>query len=810
MAKIKRIIYAVSAVLLVGMMMYSCRDENLSVAGEESMVLSAYKESIVSRVAKEYFFSVNTGFRIWLTNVGTDTPAFPEKANGIVGVETLRGDGLHYINLGDYNEKLVGNYDFYGLTDSTQTAPAESAVYGVYRIAMNADNDYTDYRRGVLKYDAGETSSVLRMPFKHIMSKINIKVMREEGVESALRLKSVRFIGNKLAGANNGEGIPQSADYSVFSNEFTNQTLSERIITEDIEIPAVGTTSDAINKAADLDSYLFIPESQTEPVYYMRVIFDDPENFYGKGTEGVSIDIPIYDNRVETERPLHFEQNTSYTLYITFLSNTARIVTLVPKVYEWIDGETESTDEDGPYQEQDFGQPVTFNGVMWSDRNVGATSAHPTRSMDDWNRSVGYFYQYGRNIPYFPNNIKDGIVDLNTPLDEALSNDETLSDDETLDSKGKVGGLIYPVINYESWGTTATDEKGKIAPLNNDQNKDGIKDGNYFYVRKLGNIENESRYWGFVYKFFNLNEINNEGWDKDGAENPCPPGWRLPTTDDFKGIIPGTGYSGNITFRRYDGIENNGSWKPNAAYKEPDFRNVFSKDNIKNYKGFSGGPVGENEQVYKGAFPCIFREEMNDPEPGSKSQYVLSMKDGDWNKVRQTSGDIRGDAAYVYNWGVIYGIKKQGTASAYRVKWEVKLQSSEASTQDDNGNTVYSKPFRGVLVISRYQTSKDDVFEPKNGSYEHITEDFDWEHPVEQLLLPVGGFSDGWSEGHLANIGTESWYAISDRESYMENWEKKIFWFKFCGTNCSSQTAVISDKSLMIASVQVRCVRDLK
>ncbi len=790
MAKIKRIIYAVSAVLLVGMMMYSCRDENLSVAGEESMVLSAYKESIVSRAAKEYFFSENTGFRIWLTNVGTNTPAFPEKENGIVGVETLRGDGLHYINLGDYNDKLVGKYDFYGLTDSTQTAPAGAAVDGVYRIEMNADKDYTDYRRGVLKYDAGETSSVLRMPFKHIMSKINIKVMREEGVESALRLKSVRFIGNMSAGANNGEGIPQSADYSVFTGEFTSQTLGKRIITKEIDIPAVGTTSDAINEAADLGTYLFIPEAQTEPVYYMRVIFDDPGEFYDKGTKGVRIDIPIYDNRVEDEQPLHFEQNTSYTLYITFLSNTARIVTLVPKVYEWIDGETESTDEDGSYQEQDFGQPVTFNGVMWSDRNVGATSAHPTRSMDDWSRSVGYFYQYGRNIPYFPYTKGEDNIDYSQSVKDILNNSNV--------------GFIYPVINFPSWGLKYADEKVLINPI-----KNGYE--NKYLVKELGEdlTDKQNRYWGFICSAnLSINDLNGQRWTSNKS-TPCPPGWRLPTTDDFKGIIPGSGYSGNITLREYTAIGGSGGWE--AEKGEPDFKELFSKDNIINIVGFEGSPVDEGKQIYKGFFPCIFREEQNDPDEGYKSQYVLSMMDKenfrDWKKVR--CDNIRKE--YTFNWGVIYGIKNVGTSSAYRVKWEVKLQSSKEPQTDESGVIIYDKdsPFKGVIVISRYQASSEDKFEPdKTGSYENSVTKYDWEHPVEVLYLPVGGYAGPASTGRLNNIGTESWYAIADREGCADN-HKNIFWFKYCGSQTNNQSAIIANKSLLGASVQVRCVRDL-
>ena len=159
---------------------------------------------------------------------------------------------------------------------------------------------------------------------------------------------------------------------------------------------------------------------------------------------------------------------------------------------------------------------------------------------------------------------------------------------------------------------------------------------------------------------------------------------------------------------------------------------------------------------------------------------------------------------------VIYGIKNVGTASAYRVKWEVRLQSEAEPTMDSNGVLSYDKPFRGVLVISRYQTTEYDKFTPdRNGSYESALESYDWDNPVEQLMLPIGGFVDNWSEGHLGNIGTEAWYAISNRDGIRDNYHKNIFWFKYCGTNSTSQTAVISDKSLMSAAVQVRCVRDL-
>lgn len=788
----------VSAVMLMCVAFISCKEETFSVWNEGDTVLSAYKERVASRAVAEYYFSEGTKYRIWVTNTGTQNPAFEGDSVGIEGTETIRQDGLHYINLGDYNNKLVGDYDFYGFTDSTRAVPPLSDD-GTYNIAINTTtNDYVDYRRGELKFVDRGTSSVLRMPFKHIMSQVRVMVMCQEGVDSELTLRSVQFIGQKAGDETvNEKGVVSSADYNVFDDIFTDHSLGVRSVpdVDGIKVPMVGTESDANKDATSLGTYLFFPEEQTDEVYYIRVKFEDTKDFYGiKDTDGIStIDIPIYDNRVDGEKALHFEQNTSYTLYITFLSNTARIVTLVPKVFEWLDGETSSMDDTGYYEEQDLGQPVTFNGVMWSDRNLGATSAHPTRSMDDWNRSVGYFYQYGRNIPYFPYPVVNGNVNFDASLGECL------------DTDGAETGVnyIYPVVNFESWGCTFSSERNLIKPTS-----DITK---YVFIKILGETLTENRYWGFVTNSnFSLNNIGNQGWS-DNSVTPCPPGWRLPTTDDFNGIIPGSGYSGNITFRKYTGVSDNGSWLSSSSSSEPNFNELYSKNEIHKYKTFKVGSIQSGEQAYYGFFPCIYREEKDDPESGARSQYVLSLRGDDWVKMRDLSGNIKkNNKDYVYNWGVIYGIKNVGTSSAYRVKWEVRLQSDSVPKIDNEGVLNYNAPVRGVFVISRYQTSKDDSFNPDtNGSYEHIIEDFDWEHPVEQLLLPIGGICDNWSGGKLANIGTESWYAISDRKDVTNINQKNIFWFKYCGTNTASQTAVISNKSYMSASVQVRCVRDL-
>lgn len=791
-------IWIIPVVAILSIPTFTACREDIPFASEEAegTLLSAYKEQMQTRATGgEEYFNIGTKYRIWMNLAGTNNPLNQEIENGVEGTEAVRGQGnTHYIDLGTYNERLSGNIDFYGFTEATETLVQERKVQSAYPIELQSSGDYIDYRRGqLLVSEHEETSGVLQMPFKHIMAQVRLETMKEETVDSELTLKSVEFVGSKES--DTYSGVVTEGTYNVYNNTFADLTYETRTIS----LASSFTIPNTINGPKEIRTILLFPEAKKLPLYYLHVTFNDSKNFYGKGTQ-VTIDVPIYDNRVSEATPLHFAQNTSYTLCITFMSDQARIVTLVPTVYEWMDGETESKDEDGDgYQEQDLGQPVTFNGVMWSDRNLGATSAHPTRSIDDWYKSVGYFYQYGRNIPYFPNSLnEDNTINFNTPLEEALVTDGA--------TQGKRN--LYPVVNFASWGMTALSQTDKIKPV----------DGGVKCVWEQGSYNiNNQYYWGFTYasgyetKYL---EGYDHGWENN-TNTPCPSGWRLPTVADFRGIVPGSGYAGNISFRKFSGVHGNGGWNTTPDNNEPDFKDIFSKEKIKDYVGVSGINIDVGEPIYQGFFPCIFREETNDPESGYTSKYVLSMMDEDgyrdWNRVNEISGELRGENNdYTYNWGVIYGIKKQGSASAYRMKWEVKLLSkNNPAWQEENNRWCYDTPFRGVLVISRYQASaEDDFVADTDGSYESSVKQFDWEHPVEVMYLPIGGFADNWSKGKLGNIGTELWYAISDRPTPYSTY-KNIFWFKFAGSNAASQTMLISDKSLMSAAVQIRCVRDL-
>ncbi len=818
MKKLMTIYKVVCAGLLAGVFTVACTEDDWGKQGgtQGGVALSSYKEKVVSRAMEpgDSYFAQDTKYRIWIMDQGTTTSEEADEANGIEATESNRG-GIPVINIRPIERTTP---DFYGFTqNSTTDVPAPNQVTGTYPIALQDEtNDYIDYLRGELHapYQADDYAQgdILQMPFRHIMSQVTFQVSKDTELKTDIQLVSIEMIGSnqdKPGSAN----ITSVGTYRVYTNEFEfTQNAVRTIDGKNMDVPSADLGSDNVG---EVDTVLVFPtfettatetETRTVPLTYLRVTFKDSEHYYGQqGADGNSqVIVPIYNTITSVggeAGALEFRQNYHYTLHIAFSSDIRRVVTLVPKVYEWIEGEGDASND--YMQEQDMGQPVTFNGVLWSDRNLGATSGDPTRSVDDWYNSIGYVYQYGRNIPYFPYDYSDGVIDYTTPASKAL---------------GTNGRKVYPVIDVDSWsGRLTLEPNGKSDNLIWD-----LASASDRGSKNLGYYNNKNTKYRLSY----LDGYQNE-WMENNAKNPCPSGWRLPTAQDFMGIMPSSGFAGNITFRIIKNTNpNTGSWD---ATKEGEYdyeTNEGYRRDLETMTDFRD----RRKQVYKGKYPYLFREETDDmlDNTNRRGVYILSMGEGDKVTVTDSHNSLGRDngTTYRYHWGAIYGIKNQGRDDAYRIKWEIRLVTTE--NPEPRWNDTYKEyvqiytqdeyPFRGILVISRFQSSRfEDFKEDEKGSYEYLIKGpkaYDWEHPVEVMYLPVGGFCDAESsEGVLKNIGTEVWYATSETnmiDGNENNQRKKIIWVKYAGSSSeNSQAMFLSDLSRLGAAVHVRCVRDL-
>lgn len=833
MKKHIEVIYrAVCASLLAGVFAVSCTDDNIgrNIGTDGSLTLSPYKEKVMSRAmeAGDSYFAEGTKYRIWITEQGTFDSEEDDKVNGIAATESMRGN-IHIIDIRPIERTTP---DFYGFTqNSTTEVPGENDVRGSYEIALQpGTNDYIDYLRGELKapYESSDYAQgdILQMPFKHIMSQVTFQVSKDTELDTEIQLVSIEMVGSNTDNPGT-ENITSAGTYQVATNEFVFGEQDIRSIDgKNMEVPSADLSSESVKEVATILTFPTFPtiadETSTRetPLTYLRVTFKDSKDYYKlpKDENGNStVLVPIYNTLTSVEggtAPLEFKQNYHYTLHIAFSSDVRRVVTLVPKVYEWIEGEgDESTDF---MQVQDMGQPVTFNGVLWSDRNLGATSGNPTRSVVDWYNSVGYLYQYGRNIPYFPYDYNNSVIDYSTPASKAL---------------GTNGRKVYPVVDINSW----EGEKLSLEPNDGyiyDENGNNIGDrGTLIWDLNTADKDKESKknlgYYTNKDSKYRLNYLEDydDEWAKNDEKNPCPPGWRLPTTQDFMGIMPSTGYSGNITFRIITSINSNtGSWD---ADREGEYDYEINETNRTTLEGLDDLLLDGTQNAYQGSYPYLFREEKDDFKDGTNKRgvYILSMGEQDKVAVRDLSNGLgrANGANYTYHWGAIYGIKNQGTNNAYRIKWNIELINDTDNTPtrkyDDTKKEwvmeYNSNPFKGLLVISRYEASREDDFTLKDGSYEHnVTTTYDWDHPVEVMYLPIGGYCDAESsKGQLLNIGTEVWYATSEAniEGRDENDQRKnMIWIKYAGSSSkNSQAIVYSDLSRLGAAVFVRCVRDL-
>lgn len=689
--------------------------------------------------------------------------------NPVLAVSGTEANG--HITYSGANSFMERTLDFFGMTLGDESPVYDNIMYdrmsgqspkyhlkGVMRSSGRGTfYDFPDMRWGsVLGRNAENSSFLIEMPFKHSLSKLIIEASRQNVAQmEGVQITHIDFdsYSEGMLDLETGTVTASGTRQNILLYDNTNNNPVDvdpiKLVEECLVLP-------------------YRPAENNNQALRIRVHTNRPSI----GNNGV-VDCELVMTAPDGSRtPLELKSNVVYTIRLTVTTDEVRVVTIIPQYYDWIDDYLETVD---------IGTPVSFNGVLWSDRNLGASSANPTASIEEWNKSVGFFYQFGRNIPFFPNDFRNGSADLETSLDDAL----------------QAGRKVYPAVDLRTWSNPGYDIVWEPNPWNEDvwwPRED--QDPNHIVWQMgefpTGGNSRNDRLLGF-YDNRNANIPNAATHWNTPSDQPCPAGWRLPTQDDWLGIMPYSPIAGNIALRVFDKADE--SWQtPDATrYSEPNFAEDY-KDIVILSGAFSPYPASmHGTPAYTGDFPLLQRTETNcDPSPGRSTTYVISFDGADWNKYTCTNGAVTpNDGTYTYNWGVVYALKNQGTNEAYRLRWRIVLVGSEAEQ---------ARNPRAVLVIERYPASVQDRL-----SRDNVKTAFDWSHPVERLYLPLSGLVSDWGDGTIYNIGGEVAYASSGDKGGTLNYGS---WFKVIGDNTTNMqiSAVGTEFNL---GMQVRCVRDL-
>ena len=689
-----------------------------------------------------------------------------------------------YINFPEVIPYNGRTFNFYGLTmgnnedlmgNITYSAQNEAPVYHLeatpeeVAISSGTGTYYhlPDLRRGeLLNRNANNSDFVLKMPFKHSLAMLRLEVVRQDDEEEGDELNNTSILYVKLHNAYaEGNLNVETGDF-----DFTGSTPVQGgiLLYEGPEDHYIGPHGDTLASTL-IFPYNPGPNEENGPLLQLEI----KANKNTIGTDGVTfcdIAIPATGNEIRS--------NVIYTIRINVTTDEVRVLTIVPTYFEWLEAESATFE---------MGTPVNFNGVLWSDRNLGATNPNPLGGSDAWNESVGYFYQFGRNIPYFPYN---PITSWSSDVGYFISgvNWETSLVD-ALPTSGFRD--VYPAVNLSSW------DRGKISQENITWEVSSSSWSQSDIIWQIGEIENNStdskKLLGY---YINANSIPNATNNWAAKENhPCPAGWRLPTAIEWRSIMPYSPIAGNFAMLHFTTVDDNGNWTaekvtPSTYYQSTNLWNIRVPTD-------GSSPYENQEQAYKGGYPVLQRDETGDPVSGRNSTYIISFQGNDLTTFRCTNSDWTPEPQpYDFYWGTIYCLKNAHSPDAYRLRWRIINVGNNFSP-------------RCVIVIDRFPASETDNLTAENFDDETI---FDWTHPVETLYLPICGLISptwpnstvGGNEGQLFNIGGEVAYASS------ESYDAKLCqgcWLKPIGDNFTNMQ-ISAGQVTKGFGMQVRCVRD--
>ncbi len=242
------------------------------------------------------------------------------------------------------------------------------------------------------------------MPFKHTLSKLNFCAVLGTDIDDTI--EKIEIV--ELSLTDYEDGILSMADglytrAAAARNHTKTPDIVEKVVETGIEnhfgscmiFPTTGATYSAPGRDSGEDSG--VAPSEDHAVYVDLKV----NIIRSAGASGPSGEVTFENVKLaHMGETATFHPNCEYFITFTLTTNTA-IVTVRPEYYEYIPEPEELLDNQ-------IGEPVDFGGVMWATANLGATSSNPTLNALEWEKSRGFYYQYGRNIPYY---VRGSVLD---------------------------------------------------------------------------------------------------------------------------------------------------------------------------------------------------------------------------------------------------------------------------------------------------------------------------------------------------------------------------------------------------------------
>lgn len=709
--KKKLITYSIASAI-VALAAISCTDESdLLPNNDVNGIFRLASDQQAFTRASEKVFDANTAYQLYAI-VGDD---FSENflkttpdGEAVTGREAEDHNSITGIEFNKFDGKTL---NFYGVTNSTST-PVEIRTNGssapTCNIQYEGNTPLTDVMWAKKENQTHQNAGTIKLMFGHTLSKLNLFVMKNSDYKyQTIKLQEISLLDYPQGALN-----MQTGKYELKANDKRNH---EAVVLSGSN-QTVSETAETVKKETENVTPMIFPtrkenlkaDDRTNHSLRVKVKVKIGNNApIVQETEITSILAESVGNPPEV--PFEFKSNHEYDMVIT-VTGSSLVVTIVPRVYEWIPEEEVKIDSD-------VNGSMTIGGITWMDRNLGATSGDPLAGDQAWEDSRGYYYQFGRNIPYFIKTKTDGHGIIYAPANGNWHLEESMP---------------YPFIPGKM------DEK-PTASTSNPAEYPTDKTKNFNFIYGIAN-------WGSNSKT-NWNNSNNQ---------PCPKGWRIPTANEFRLIIPNSAEAGDISFSY-----TTDQW-PSVDHTKVD---IFSKT------------------------------ENNDPETGSTSTYI-GIKKNKWNET--TKGIAHS----------IYALKRKGKDDAYYLRWHVE-KSGIYELKNDCNTADRGDKYRNVLVISRYPATKNSTLTQNN-----VRTAAKWDNPVEQIKLPISGYihygqekgDKGTMRPALIYSGTEAVYWTSSTASGNDSYTVRM---KFAGDATDNQIKMYSIEERSKGCL-IRCVRDTK